>query len=139
MKEKKIVACVILGTALVSLISVLVAAFAQSFVSFIEYESYDYGAVYLIGALLGIAFVAVFFANKNHRYAVNLGLAVAVVAYCVISLIALSSDGYVGGSYLSTALTLMVSTALTFAAWYYLTLIKKNEETAPEQTSEKSE
>ena len=146
MKEKKTVACVVLGVSLVSLITVIVAAFAQS-IDLLADEHAEYGGVTLGAFLLGTAFTVVFCVNKKHRFAVNLSLAIAAVAYCVISLIAFAvSDvieyGYssVDSGYLATALTLIVSTALTFGAWLCLTLIKKKEESAPaEQTSEKSE
>ena len=143
MKEKKTVACVVLGVSLVSLITILVAGFAQSIELFVNYENNKYGGVTLGAVLLGIAFTVAFCVNKKYRFAVNLGLAIAVVAYCVVSLIAFGCDRWgVDDSYLATALTLMVSTALTFAAWLYLTVIKKKEEPAEksaEQTSEKSE
>ena len=139
MKEKKIIACVVLGVSLVSLITVLVAGFAQSIDWFDYYENNKYGGVTLGAVLLGIAFTVAFCVNKKYKFAVNLGLASAVVAYCVISLIAFGSGRrHVDDSYLAAALTLMVSTALTFGAWLYLTLIKKKEESS-EQTSEKSE
>ena len=138
MKEKKMVACVVLGVSLVSLITVLVAAFAQSIEWFVNYENNKYGGVTLGAVLLGIVFVAVFFANKKHRFAVNLGLAIAVVAYCVVSLIALGCGRRsVDDGYLASALTLMVSCALTFAAWLYLTVIKKKEEGVPAEEESK--
>lgn len=147
MKEKKTVACVILGVSIVSLISLLVGAFAESIVDLSSsYESDKVvGGLTLVAFLLGTAFITVFFANKKYRFAVNLGLLIAVVAYCVISLIALRIKyEFVRDVYLTMALTLMVSAALTFASWLYLTLIKKKEEAAPvdeptEQTSEKGE
>ena len=143
MKEKKMVACVVLGVSLVSLITFLIAAFAESLVDL----SGDYvkhvkiaGGVTLGGVLLGIAFVTAFFVNKKKCFAVNLGLAITVVAYCVITIIALSFDYRDYGifsSYLTSALTLAVSTALTFVAWYYLTLIKQKE--ASEKTEQETD
>ena len=131
MKEKKMVACVVLGVSIVSLISLLVVAFAESLNLLINFEYYvDQGGVTLGGVLLGTAFLAVFFANKKYRFAVNLGLAVTVVVYCVVSLIVLELESHYNDSYLATAITLMVSCTLTFAAWLYLTLIKKNEGTS---------
>lgn len=154
MKEKKTVASVVLGVALVSLITALVAGFAESLTLLIDSgelnltyeEDYNYliGGLTLGGVLLGIAFVAVFLANKKFRFAVNLGLAIAVVAYCLVAIIAtrftVPFSGYYGGwnttqytlftSYLTTEITLMVSAALTFAAWAYLARLKKKEEPA---------
>lgn len=154
MKEKKTVASVVLGVALVSLITALVAGFAESLTLFIDpeelnvtyEEDYNYliGGLTLGGALLGIAFVAVFLANQKNRFAVNLGLAIAVVAYCLVAIFAtrftVPFAEYRGGlstreytlysSYLTTAITLMVSTALIFAAWAYLARLKKKEEPA---------
>ena len=142
MKEKKTVACVVLGVSLVSLITVLVAAFAQS-IDWLADEYYEYGAVTFGAFLLGTAFTVVFCVNKKHGFAVNLSLAIAVVAYCVISLIAFAVDhvmdyGYSGvdSGYLASALTLIVSTALTFAAWLYLKVIKQKEEGAEEASKE---
>lgn len=148
MKEKKIVACVVLGVALVSLITVLVAGFAESTLKL----DHDYvkqkivGGVMLGAVVLGIAFVSVFFANKKHRFAVNLGLAIVLIAYCVASLIGVRftelGEYSLFTAYLTTTLTLMVSTALTFAAWLYLTLVKKKEESAktePESDTKKEQ
>lgn len=163
MKEKKTVASVVLGVALVSLITALVAGFAESLTLFIDpeelnvtyEEDYNYliGGLTLGGVLLGIAFVAVFLANKKIRFAVNLSLAIAVVAYCVAAIIAtrvtVPISGYSGGlrameyalftSYLTAAITLMASTALTFAAWAYLARLKKKEEPAPEKETAPAE
>ena len=137
MKEKKTVAAVVLGVALVSLITALVAGFAESLTLFIDYYS-DFakivGALLLIGVFLGVAFVAVFLANKTNRFKINLGLAIAVVAYCVVTLIIArvlpAADSSPFSAYLASAITLMVSTALVFAAWVYLTGIKQKEEPA---------
>lgn len=151
MKEKKTVACVVLGVSIVSLISLLVGAFAESLVDFNrDYGKYVnvVGGLTLVAFLLGTAFITAFFVNKKKRFEVNLGLLIAVVAYGVISLIALacSEDTYNAAfnTYLTTVITLMVSAALTFTSWLYLTLIKKKEVVAPaeeptEQTSEKGE
>lgn len=169
MKEKKLIASVILGVALVSLITALVAAFAEVLTFFIDWENvqglythddYNYiaGGLAVGGVFLGVAFVAVFFANKKNRFKTNLGLAVALISYCVVSLIVLrilipSGDGYFESaalfandyalftSYMTTAITLMVSCALTIAAWLYLTLIKKKETPAKQEleTEEKQE
>lgn len=148
MKEKKTVACVILGVSIVSLISLLVGAFASSLKDLSGNYSDSVkivGGLTLVAFLFGTAFITAFFVNKKKRFAVNLGLLIAVIAYGVISLIALRiKESYVGDVYLTTALTLMVSAALTFASWLYLTVIKKKETAAPaeeptEQTSEKGE
>ncbi len=151
MKEKKMISCVILGGALVALITALVAAFAESLTLFIDAvnvqgidtrDDYQYvaGGITIGGVLLGIVFVAVFFANKKKRILVNAILGGLVVAYSVISLVVLrllipldyydmmSAGAYaLFTSYLTTAITIAVSTALTFAAWLYLTLVKKKE------------
>ena len=148
MKEKKTVACVILGVSIVSLISLFVGAFASSLKDLSGNYSDSVkivGGLTLVAFLFGTAFITAFFVNKKKRLAVNLGLLIAVIAYGVISLIALRiKESYVEDVYLTTALTLMVSAALTFASWLYLTVIKKKETVAPaeeptEQTSEKGE
>lgn len=168
MKEKKTVASVVLGVALVSLITALVAGFAESLTLLIDSgeldityeEDYNYliGGLTLGGVLLGIAFVAVFLANKKNRFAVNLGLAIAVVAYCLVAIIATrvtvptvkhniyniyyilrTTEYTLYSSYLTTAITLMASTALTFAAWAYLARLKKKEEPAPEKETAPAE
>ena len=143
MKEKKMIACVVLGVSIVSLITVLVAAFAES-VDLLADERLEYGGVTLGAFLIGTAFTVVFCVNKKHSFAVNLGLGIATVAYGVISLIAFAvasviNYGYssVHDSYLATALTLIVSTALTFGAWLYLNVLKKKEESAPAETETK--
>lgn len=159
MKEKKMIASVILGVALVSLISALVAALAESLTLFIDVNNVqgasvnsDYAnavaGVTVGGVVLGIVFVAVFLANKNYRLAVNLSLSIAFVWYCVASMIVLrcikprmaAATYATFTSYVTTAITLMVSAALVLAAWLYLTLIKKKEEPAkPVQDSSETE
>lgn len=156
MKEKKMIASVILGVALVSLITALVAALAESLTLFIDESAneninVDYrnemGGVTLGAVVLGIVFVSVFFANKKYRFAVNLSLTLALVAYAVLSLIVLRCvrpklnvwNYSLFVSYLSAAISLAVSTALTFAAWLYLTLVKKKEEPAPIEDGSETE
>lgn len=85
MKEKKTIACVVLGVAFVSLISVLVAAFANSLVMFIDgnrisgvsvSDKYAIitGSITLGAVVLGIAFAVLFFVNIKRRFAVSAAL-----------------------------------------------------------------
>lgn len=160
MKEKKLIASVILGVALVSLITAIVAGLAEGIPlladmgNLHEYkEDYNFltGGLTLGGVALGAAFVIVFFVNKKHRFSVNLALAVAVVLYCLVTIIVLRivvpatrrdvpylEEYVLFTAYLTTAVTFIVSTALAFAAWLYLTLVKKKEEAKkpePEETA----
>lgn len=155
MKEKKIVASVVLGITLVSLITALVVALFDSFVLFIDsgflysqyhsysetvlsqYKNYCYiiGAFMLLAVMLGVAFLGIFFTNKEKCVKRNGIVAGVFVGYCfvtiIISRVLLLEYHYVFEqftSYLAAAITLGVSAALVFASWYYLTLIKKKEE-----------
>ncbi|MDE7159182.1 MAG: hypothetical protein K2N74_06385, partial [Clostridiales bacterium] len=72
------------------------------------------------------------------RLAVNLSLAITIILYCVASMAALrgikpkmaAATYAVFTSYVSTAVTLLISTALALAAWLYLTIVKKKKEAA---------
>lgn len=161
-KDKRIVASVILGVALVSLITALVVAFANSLMMFIDVNHvqasnahYDYnfivGGVTLGTFAIGVVLVAVFFASKKKRFAVNLALLIVFVADCIVSIImlrihvpfyskkaniVLSSDYSLFSTYLTVALTLIVSAVLTFLSWLYLTNAKKREAQAAESAEE---
>lgn len=163
MKEKKLIASVILGVALVSLITALVAAFAESLTLFIDIgivnglkisDDYQYvvGGLTIAGVLFGITFVTVFFANKKKRILANAILGGVVIAYSILSLVVLRvliptnyydeiypQEYSLFTSYMTTAITIAVSCALTFAAWLYLTLVKKKEpaKTEPETDATK--
>lgn len=149
MNEKKLVASVVLGIALVSLITALVVALFDSFVLFIDFSnSYGYiiGAFMLVAVALGVAFLTVFFTKKEKRVKLNFIMAIVFVSYCFVTIIVsrllllelpYSHERYT--SYLAAAITLAVSTALVFSSWYYLTFIKKKEEQTQMNQQESAE
>lgn len=153
MKEKKTIACVVLGVAFVSLISVLVAAFANSLVMFIDgnrirgvsvFDKYAImtGSITLGAVVLGIAFVVLFFVNIKRRFAVNLSLLVVIAVYIIATAVVLrtqvgrNGDGELSTnaysaftSYLTSAITIAVSAALMFCSRLYL--LKTNQSEPP--------
>lgn len=160
MAEKKTIIAVILGVSFISLVAALVAGFFDSISLLSDFtylygewdERYDIaiGVFELIESIFGIAFVAVFLLLKKNRKKAVIIASVAFVAFIIVSLIVLKvilpeyENDYgkwyeksfyaLFTGYMTTAITVMVSSVLLVVSYILLLQPKQAQATDTAQT-----
>lgn len=152
MNEKKTVLAVILGVSFVSLVAALIAGFIDGLMILTDFHEY-YGimeqrydvavaALELVVIMLGIALVLMFLLLKNNRKKALIYTCISLVALAILSLIILRAmipDNFrstiygLYTSYVTTSITVTVSSVLLVVSYIYLLKQQKAKPTNPAQ------
>ena len=143
-KDKRLICLIILGISIVSLLTTLVSGFTAQIIDLCERIESGYSIrcifISLAHIAFGTAFLCVFFFNKKHQNLVNLIMTcinvLVLIVFSVVLSVALYYSYQTLSSYITIALSIVISAAFMTVSKWFLTKFNDDDVAAEESKQE---